>query len=162
MFRKTLVFVLIMLNILSCREQEEEIISPILSIIDPTRGNTFHPLDTIRCSYECHNEFYDSVCVFLNDSLFLTNSAPEDRFHFIPDTTGNYEMVIRVFLNADLVDASDTLYIRVYDLINPKLNFEITRINGDRHYFIGEKLQISVESAYPEQNISRSGNLPSI
>lgn len=119
--------------------------SPTIKIADLDDHHYYYARDTIKIDYTINGSGFDSICLYINDSIYKTQIDPKYVFNFIPERSGQYQLKLKIFYNSNKNNESKTLSLQVYDLSNPDLRLVCTRIDGDKNFFVGEKLNIIVE-----------------
>lgn len=119
--------------------------SPTIKIADLDDHLYYYARDTIKIDYTINGSGFDSICLYVNDTIYKTQIDPRYVFNFIPERTGQYQLKLIIFYNSNKNNESKTLSLQVYDLSNPDLRLVCTRIDGEKSFFVGEKLNIIVE-----------------
>jgi len=137
----------------SCKK--EEIIEnlpkaqlPEISIINFDENKQYFQLDTISINYELNDFELDSICLFIQKKLIQTQIIPQNKFIFIADSAGSNKITLAAFYNdtiQDIVEKNLQVY-KTYNDVSLLLNCSTT--DGDKNYFVGEKLIIYVEPMY--------------
>jgi len=135
----------------NCRKEDN---SPSVRISDPDANHFYYARDTVKIDYTINGSGFDSICLYVNDSIYKTQINPEYVFDFIPESSGQYQLKLKIFYYSNKNSESKTLSLEVYSLGNPDLRLVCTRIDGDKNCFVGEKLNITVEPQWSWMNLS--------
>jgi hypothetical protein len=137
-----LFFFTIMLLFNTCRKDNS---LPEIHIIDFRNHGFVNVQDTVQIKYSISNTDVDSVCLLINDSVFASQVRPENIFYFIPESSGNYSIKLSAYRNDGERFTSEVVFIFVNALNTPYLRLVATRLDGNKDFFLGEELLITVE-----------------
>jgi len=135
----------------SCEKDKN---SPTIQISDFDFHHSYYVRDTIAIEYTVTGSDFDSICLYANDELYKTQTNLENVIYFISQSSKDYDIHLKIFYNSGKYNESKPIHIDVYYLGNPELTLVCTRIDGDRNYFVGEKLNITVKPKWVSTNLS--------
>ncbi len=144
---------IMILGIISLFNCEKEESNPSIRISNLNIYKNYYVRDTIKINYIVNSKEFDSISLYVNDSIYKTQTNPENVFYFIPDSSGQYSLKLKIFYNSNEINESKTIFLQVLNLKNPALKIDCTRIDGDKNYFVGEKLNIIVVPEWDWMNL---------
>jgi hypothetical protein len=131
----------------SCGKEED---GPTIQISGFDIHRSYRVRDTIDVEYTVAGSGFDSICWYVNNELYKTPTNLENVFYFIPLSSGEYDIQLKIFYNSGKHNESEPVHFQVSNFSDPELTLVCTRIDGDRNYFVGEQLNITVNSTLPE------------
>jgi len=145
---RTLVYlILLTIGIHSCNKEELEL---------HVKGYGFEEAfvwDTVRIDYIIEGSDFDSVGLFLNDSLWMINYPSQSEFIIIVENTGFFEVKLIVYRNSKIIKTRNLGNLTVYQVHAP-VNITVTRYDGGQIFFVGDVLRIGLTADSPGTSLT--------
>ncbi len=141
MIKKLIWFIYLLITITVIISCKKDIIDVYIEVL-PNSGPIFEQ-DTIQVRYTVHGANADSVSLFVNSTLIESQSMQNGIFFCKIDTAGYFTFNVRAYKSGQLTE-SKPVSINISELKYPELRYQISRIDDEPTYFIGEQLKITV------------------
>ncbi len=96
----------------------------------------------IHIDYQTSGKNIDSICLFVDGMLYQCHKEAEGDFGFRITERGEHSALLRVYYMGGAFKSTESILIYCNPYTLPMLDFNITNINAQEDYFVGEKLLI--------------------
>lgn len=112
--------------------------------------------DTLKIEYNVSGKGLDSVCLFIGDSIRITDKTSQHYFLYVHPKPGgtSFQLKLGAYYKSGEIMFSDKYIINISTLYTPEMIFNIKRYDGLSSYFVGEKLSITVKPRNTEEDMS--------
>jgi len=96
--------------------------------------------------YTAHGDKIDSICLIVDGVIHNTQYQPEKSIVLMGEPNTRPVLAIAVYHHSGLITYSERVQISVSSYYKPDVSIDITNINNDDEYFIGEQLLFKFSS----------------
>jgi hypothetical protein len=119
------------------KELNEVTISTQTNSSISTKENALTHID-----YQISGKNIDSICLFVDGMLHQSHTEAKNEFGFRITEKGEHSALLRVYYMGGAFKSTESIRIYCNPYTLPRLDFNITNINDQEDYFVGEKLLI--------------------
>jgi hypothetical protein len=111
--------------------------------------------DRIYMPYSVTGKNIDSICLFVNNQLYISKQRVSDSMIFYAHQAGHYNTYLRVYHHGGLYIEENGPEITINEYIDYQFDMLISAFDGSDEYFIGNALQIELISEYDDIDIDK-------